>query len=279
MVKSDMDDLYAVLGVHPDASVQEIKRAFRKNVKFSHPDTGARDPESIRRLLDAYKILSNPNSRREYDRKRLRIIRAGSESSFNYRLWLKERLDEPEYIVKLIFYDLLHGFEEEALDLYDSIAGIDLARMERFFERSEAMDAEFCIAEEYMARGRFHDAYRVLKKLISMEKRSSGFGYFFEVVLLTFRRLVLDSMNLLPGREQYLTLLDDALALKSSAENDAVFFRKKAEVLLELKRIDEAKEALKHAVTIMPRLGGLKKLKTSLASSNAQELENMREFL
>lgn len=255
-----MEDLYAVLGVHPDANVKEIKSAFRKNAKTRHPDMGARDPESIRRLLDAYKILSNPHSRREYDRSRLHIIRSESKNNFDYRRWLKERLDQPEYKVKLIFYDLLHELEDEAIDLYDSIADLDSARFERFFERTEAMDAEFCIAEEYIARGRFKDAYRLLKKLIAMEKKSSGFGYFFEIVLQVFRKLVLDSMFTILPNEEYLALLDDALAQDSSKENNALFLKKTAETLLKLERYQEAEKAAKKALTIMPKLLGLNKL-------------------
>jgi curved DNA-binding protein CbpA len=103
----------------------------------------------MRLLLEAYSVLSDPRKRREYDRGRLRIVNSAPGAEFDYRVWLKERLDEPEYVAKLIFYDLLHGLEDEALQLYDRNRTRDDGRLERFFERPEAMDAEFCIAEEY----------------------------------------------------------------------------------------------------------------------------------
>ncbi len=262
-----MADLYAILGVHPDASAKEIKSAFRKKAKAGHPDMGGRDEESIRQVLEAYRILSDSRSRREYDRGRLRLVPGEEGGSFDYRLWLKERLDNPEYVAKLVFYDLLHGLEDEALSLYDSMRGRDDGRLERFFERPEAMDAEFCIAEEYIARGRFVDAYRTIARLIAMEKNSPGFGYFFDVVLFTFRHLVLDSLPKVLEAEPMLELLDDALARASSAENDAQFLRRKAELLLRLGRDDEAARCLARAAALAPRMAGLKALVSRVASS------------
>jgi len=261
-----MADLYAVLGVHPDANAREIKSAFRKKAKARHPDTGGRDEESIRLVLEAYRVLSDSRSRREYDRGRLRLVRGDEGGSFDYRLWLKERLDTPEYVAKLVFYDLLHGLEDEALALYDSIRDSDEGRLERFFERPEAMDAEFCIAEEYLARGRYVDAYRTLKKLIGMEQRSPGFGYFYDIVLSSFRHLVLDSLPKVLEPEPLLETLDDAIAQRSSAENDAQFLRRKAELLLRLGRDDEAADCVARAGALHPRLPGLKALAARVAS-------------
>ncbi|GEM_PF-5100470 len=63
-------DYYEVLGVARDASPQEIKRAFRRLAKLCHPDVGR--PSSYRYpfevVAEAYRVLSDPASRREYDR-------------------------------------------------------------------------------------------------------------------------------------------------------------------------------------------------------------------
>ncbi len=261
-----MKDYYALLGAHPEASTKEIKSAFRKRAKSRHPDTGGNDEEEMRLILEAYRVLSDPQARREYDRGRLRLLPHGEGAEFDYRSWLKERLDTPEYVAKLVFYDLLHGLEDEAIAFYEKIRDTDEGRLERFFERPEAMDAEFCIAEEYIARGRFVDAFRVMKKLITMEQSSCGFGYFYDVVLSRFRRLVLEDLQKVLELPAMLEVLADAIELNSSEENEAHFLRRKAEILLRIGRKTEARVALSKASALSPKLPGLKTLYAKLAT-------------
>lgn len=265
-----MRDHYEVLGVSPEASAKEIKSAFRKRAKSRHPDTGADGDEEMRLTLEAYKVLSDPQARREYDRGRLRLVKHDDRSAFDYRVWLKERLDEPEYVAKLIVYDLLHGLEDEALELYEGIRDVDEGRLERYFERPEAMDAEFCLAEEYAQRGRLDDAFKAMKKLIAMEQRSSGFGYFYDVVLARFRRLVLEEFPRAKEPEAMLDVLAEALDAKSSAENDAQFLRRKAEILLRLGRNAEARAAVIKAGILQPKLPGLRTLNARLGGASAR---------
>jgi tetratricopeptide (TPR) repeat protein len=130
------------------------------------------------------------------------------------------------------------------------------------------MDAEFCIAEEYAGKGRFIDSYRVMVKLIAMEQRAPGFGYFYDIVLSRFRRLVLEDLPRVLEPEIMLETLGEAIECRSSAENDAQFFRKRAELFLRLGRIPEARSAIAKAVALAPKLPGLKAfaLKTAAAS-------------
>jgi curved DNA-binding protein CbpA len=65
-------DLYAVLGVAPDATSDEIARAFRERAKRLHPDV-SQEPHAeaaFKDLVAANEILSNPAARAEYDRSR-----------------------------------------------------------------------------------------------------------------------------------------------------------------------------------------------------------------
>eukprot|EP00658_Telonema_sp_P-2_P013403 TRINITY_DN15075_c0_g1_i5.p1 TRINITY_DN15075_c0_g1~~TRINITY_DN15075_c0_g1_i5.p1 ORF type:complete len:485 (-),score=129.93 TRINITY_DN15075_c0_g1_i5:99-1448(-) len=59
-------DRYEVLGVAPDASFDEIKKAYRRRALETHPDRGG-DIEEFKRLAKAKDVLSDPNRRKYYD--------------------------------------------------------------------------------------------------------------------------------------------------------------------------------------------------------------------
>mmetsp|Transcript_16665 Transcript_16665/g.29966 ORF Transcript_16665/g.29966 Transcript_16665/m.29966 type:complete len:212 (-) Transcript_16665:1438-2073(-) len=61
-------NLYKVLEVDVEAHSEAIKKAYYKLAKKYHPDTqGTGNPESFKKVTDAYKILSNPTTRQQYD--------------------------------------------------------------------------------------------------------------------------------------------------------------------------------------------------------------------
>lgn len=68
-------DLYAVLGIAPDATTEEITRAYRRLVRQYHPDTrDVRAAETaanaaLAQVIAAYAVLRDPDRRAEYDRR------------------------------------------------------------------------------------------------------------------------------------------------------------------------------------------------------------------
>lgn len=59
-------DHYATLGVAPDASVDDIKRAYRRAARHAHPDRGG-NHERMQALNEAKDVLTDPARRARYD--------------------------------------------------------------------------------------------------------------------------------------------------------------------------------------------------------------------
>ena len=86
-------DYYKVLGVHPDASVEEIKRSYRRLVLKYHPDKNPGDvvaEATFKEVAEAYEILSDAEKRNDYHYKRF--------YTYNYKFKEKPR-KTPQSIV------------------------------------------------------------------------------------------------------------------------------------------------------------------------------------
>lgn len=76
------DDYYAILGVSQDASTRQIKTAYRRLAFQHHPDRNRDTPgssEAMKRINEAYAVLSSPVKRREYDE----LLRQFGSTAYN----------------------------------------------------------------------------------------------------------------------------------------------------------------------------------------------------
>ena len=78
-------DYYGVLGLRRDASDKEIKQAYRRLARQYHPDVNPGDAaaeQKFKEISEAYSVLSNPESRKKYDRFGHQAFATGFDSSF-----------------------------------------------------------------------------------------------------------------------------------------------------------------------------------------------------
>ena len=64
-----MKDFYKILGVRSNATLAEIKRAYREKVKQLHPDLSG-DPtlrDEFNEVVQAYRVLSDVRQRSIFD--------------------------------------------------------------------------------------------------------------------------------------------------------------------------------------------------------------------
>lgn len=229
-----MQDCYKILGVRHDATAAEIKRAYRQKAKLLHPDASqnAETTEEFRELVKAYEILSDVKQRSLFDESFF-MKRAGAKynkslNSFDYRAWLLKRTDE-ESRAKLIFFDLMHNHEDEAVAEFKrmSMSHVNF-RLSRWFTRENFMDYGFILAEELVLRQEYYDAFILLEQIIRMEYSFPYFRLFFpEVMELTANVL----KNHLEGKiadELALDCWERALELGFGRSNDSKFLQKMA---------------------------------------------------
>ena len=64
-----MKDFYKVLGVRQNATLAEIKRAYREKVKLLHPDSSGTQSHSaeFNDVVQAYRVLSDNRQRSIFD--------------------------------------------------------------------------------------------------------------------------------------------------------------------------------------------------------------------
>jgi len=64
-----MRDYYVILGIASDATLDEVKSAFRRRAMELHPDTSGLESGPFLEAQEAYAVLSDPERRRRYDRR------------------------------------------------------------------------------------------------------------------------------------------------------------------------------------------------------------------
>ncbi len=228
-----MKDFYEVLGVRQNASLSEIKKAYREKVKLFHPDLSGdvTHRDEFNEVVQAYRVLSDNRQRSIFDESflsRLYRKRAG-QGEFNYYDWLKAGDDE-ESRAKLIFYTLMHHKEDEAVAEFKrmQMTHADFS-LKKWFTREDFMDYGYILAEELVIRGEYYDAIILLEQIILMEYSYQYFYIFFPEVMSFTLNILKKNIDGVISDELALDVYERALDLGFEKSDDAFFLRKMSE--------------------------------------------------
>jgi curved DNA-binding protein CbpA len=234
-----LEDCYKILGVRPNATAAEVRRAYRIKAKQLHPDASrsTETTEEFRNLVRAYEILSDARQRSLFDESffmRHHTARHKSSDNFDYRIWLLAREDD-ESRAKLIFFDLMHHREDDAVSEFKRMSMTHAGfRLAQWFTREDFMDYGFILSEELVLRAEFYDAVVLLEQIIRMERSYAYFRLFFPEVLELTRQVLKQRIDGQVSDELALDAWERALDLGFGNADDAFFLRKMASVYTRL---------------------------------------------
>jgi molecular chaperone DnaJ len=137
------EDLYIILEVGRTASVNDIKRAFRKLARRYHPDINPGDRQAedrFERITEAYEILSDPLKRQFYD-----------VNGFYTEGVLEQRGMESDWSFRFQGFDFSRSSQSKFSDIFDQFMGRTEARREP--ERGHDIEHQVSISFDESIRG------------------------------------------------------------------------------------------------------------------------------
>lgn len=145
-------DPYAALGVTKTASAAEIKKAYRKIAKESHPDLNPGDPKAEARFKAAqaaYDLLKDPEQRARFDRGEIDATGAERQQHHERRFY-RDFAEEPGHR-----YRTTRGFEDfdDISDLFGGAFGRGAAggtRTQGARVRMRGRDARYSLEVDFL---------------------------------------------------------------------------------------------------------------------------------
>jgi hypothetical protein len=165
---------------------------------------------------------------------------------------------------RLIFFDLFHNGEKEALELYDFLVSRHDYEIASHLDREDFMDCAFVLAEEYEKRGQANKAFGLLTLLMEYEQERPYFRHFAEEVLAKLKLLANARHAGDDSRAGMRDLLLRLLDLNLPARELAFFYRKAAELSWDLNDREAAADFLSRGLDKDSRLPGFKRLQQKM---------------
>jgi curved DNA-binding protein CbpA len=184
-----MTDLYNTLGVHKDATPEQIKGAYRRKAKSSHPDTGG-DPEKFHTLQKAYDVLSDDDRRARYDK-------TGDTGD--------KRAPDPNTAALTVIGQLVDEITQQII-MSDDLSHIDLVANMRKKIRDRIRD----VAADQKEARRFEEKALKLQKRFKVSKGENYIASMLEAKITACRAAIANADMQTEIFNRALAILDDA---------------------------------------------------------------------
>ena len=254
---------YDILKVGRGASDEEIKMSFRRLAKKYHPDSNPSRArwahDKMLRILAAYSVLRNSDKRVAYNRTLPKEI----ENELRKAYWERLRKREGDIAAKarMLLFDLVRGERAMALRLYDELVsgngGFDLID---YLGVPDYLDCKFLLAEAYQLAGNIDEALRLYREVYFEDKRCSYYNHFSGEIKDRITKICCHDIPRVRVPRVALECFNRMVDIKFPKMDRAHFYKKVAEAYASLDDLACARLNLDRALSIYPRLGGIKKL-------------------
>ena len=253
---------YEILEVDPRASIEEIKASFRRKVMEHHPDRNPADrdgaEERVRLVIEAYRVLADPERRMVHDR-RLHVVEDEHFETIWERISKHDR--DPAALSRLVLHELLEGRGARAVEIYESLlrdfADFDLLP---YLDLKDYLDCKFLLGEQYERRGNLKVALGMYQEVYNEEAEPPRLCFFFDEVKLRLRNLYLHDMVRgadPPAAIHYYML---ALELQLPKPDKAMIYKRLADAYCKLGDTAKARQSLHEAFRQYRKVKGTRRI-------------------
>ena len=260
---------YEVLGVHTEATPEEIKKSFRRLVKECHPDRNrhreAWAGRQVRVILEAYRTLGDAQKRVAYDQ--LYRLRSGPRASDPGQAEpLRTRYARPRPLTlydhaEMILLDLTAGNGAAAASAYEALCRehADFSLL-TYLTIRDYLDCSFLLGEEYERQGQYERAVRFYVEVYNEERTEPRRRYFFDEVRDRIRNIYARELARSSPPEVAMTYYRRLLDMDLGRTEAAFFYKKIAECYYRMGDHESARSTLDRAFALRPGLKGAQKI-------------------
>lgn len=238
-----MTNLYDILGIKADANELEIKSAFRQLAQKLHPDKNPGKEEwaqnRMRTLIEAYRILSAPSSKKAYDQLYHQTY-PNPEDEDPFVARLKKQMDLYSQIT-LMLHLAYDDRGTESLEIYERLSGNNV-NFSHFLHLNEYLDLRFLMGEEKQRQGNYIGAFKDYHWAYTHPEADSIFGFFKDEIGERLIELFLGPLKLPTGKDYSLHLKKVLDLSNISHRIIGLAHRRVAEKYLEEKNLDMAQK-------------------------------------